>query len=238
VTLDRIAAAGSSPWVREYAVAARALLAERAREEDAEARLRRFLDDHPRSRFQSDGLAALARVRARAERDLGKVNGVLHEAHVRIAEIGGPIALRCRVLRDGAERYLEVEPILLREFLKARQDALHAEMGGGDDYGAYLLVEAEYKWASLLCEQKSAAADEAAGRAPHGALNQVRKIAARAGLDLPEVRSDIERELGRLLLACGDKEGARGALERARDLAPDPRRREAAADALRRLGTG
>ena len=56
-----------------------------------------------------------------------------------------------------------------------------------------------------------------------------------SNLDLPEVRSDLERELGRLLLGCGDKEGARGAWERARDLAPDPRRREAAEDALKSL---
>lgn len=86
-------------------------------------------------------------------------------------------------------------------------------------------------------QQRAAAADEAKGRQPRGALHEVKKLKDGSDLDLPELRSDIERELGRLLLACGEKEGARGAFERARDQAPDPRRREAAEEALRKLGT-
>jgi hypothetical protein len=236
-TLDRLAKDGSEPWIREYAAAARALLADAARDEDAADRLKRFVEEHPRSRFVSDCVLAQARVRGRAHGSaFVKATGEMRVAHDRIAEIDGPLALRFRTLRDGTELVIPHQPINYTYFFGATYEGLVKETGDGKDYGAYLLLEAQAKWAFLLVEQRNAREEETAGRKPLGPLQEVKKLRDKSGLDLPEVRSDLERELGRLMVLCGDKEGARGAFERARDLAPDPRRREAAEEALGKLG--
>lgn len=236
-TLDRLAKDGSEPWIREYAAAARALLAEAARDEDAAARLQRFVDGFPKSRFQSDCVLAQARIRGRAHGSaFVKATGELRVAHDKIVEIDGPFMLRFRTLRDGTELVIPHQPINFTYFFGPTHEGLMKETGDGKDYGAYVLLEAQAKWGLLLVEQRNARAEEAAGRKPFGALQEVKKLRDRSGLDLPEVRSDLERELGLLMLSCGDKEGARGAFGRARDLAPDPRRREAAEEALKKLG--
>lgn len=230
--LDRLARDGAEPWIREYAAAARALLAEQAREEDAVGRLKTFLEENPRSRFVSDCILAEARLRASAA-PLPKGLDLMAASYQRIREIDGPIALRARVLSDtmAVVAAAGTEEGQFFDTVRARIESELPE----NDYGAVVLVEAEAKRAQLLTQRRAADADLAKGREPRAALHEVRKLLGAANLDLPEVRSDIERELGRLLLACGDKEGARGAWERARDLAPDPRRREAAEDALKRL---
>jgi len=236
-TLDRLARDGSEPWIREYAAAARAILAERTREKDAGERVERFLEEYPHSRFQSDTVVARARLLARSRRmDVRKAIADLHAGYDRIAELEGPLALRFRILQDGSELILRYQPEGLHDvFLDPTEGWLLHETGDGKDYGAFLLVGAAAKWAQLLEQQWCAARDAEHKREPRGALEEVKKLRDRAGLDLPEVRSDIERELGSLMLLCGDKEGARGAWEHARDLAPDPRRREAAEEALRKL---
>ncbi len=235
-TLDRLARDGSLPWIREYAAAARAILAERSREEDSLARLQRFVEEYPQSRFQSDAALALARARGLARMPaVSKATGELRVAHDRIIELKGPLALRFRTLRDGTEMVLPHQPYNIGYFFGNAHQDLMAETGDGKDYGALLLLEAEAKWAMLLVQQRYAKDEEAKGRPPFAALQEVKKLLAGASLDLPEVRSDLEREAGRLMLLCGEKEGARGALERARDLAPDPRRREAAEEALKKL---
>jgi hypothetical protein len=235
-TLDRLARDGSQPWIREYAAAARALLAEAARDEDAAARLQRFVEENPRSRFQSDCVLAQARIRGRAHGEkVVKATVELRAAHDRIAELDGPLALRFRTLRDGTELVIPYQPINFTYFFGPTHEGLVKETGEGKDYGALVLLEAQAKWGLLLVQQRNAKEEIAAGRKPFGPLQEVKQLRDRSGLDLPEVRSDLERELGQLMLACGNKEGARGALERARDLAPDPRRREAAEAALKKL---
>jgi hypothetical protein len=235
-TLDRLAKDGSQPWIREYAAAARALLAEAARDEDAAARLKRFVEEYPRSRFQSECALAQARIRGRAHGSaIVKATGELRVAYDRIVEIDGPLALRFRTLRDGAELVIPHQANNIEYFFGPTREGLSKETGDGKDYGAFVLLEAQAKWGQLLVEQHAAGEQIAAGRKPYGALQEVKQLRDRANLDLPELRSDLERELGRLMLACGDKEGARGAFERARDLAPDPRRREAAEDALKKI---
>lgn len=237
--LDRLARDGSLPWIREYAAAARAILAERAREEDAPARLQSFVEDYPRSRFQSDAALASARVRGRSHgANVVKGTKELRAAHDRIVELEGPLALRFRMLRDGTELIIPHNPIHFTYFFGPTHEGLMKGAEEGKDYGAFVLLEAEAKWALLLVQQSAAREDQAKGRPPVGARDEVKKLRDGADLDLPEVRSDLERELGRLMLACGDKEGARGAWERARDLAPDPRRREAAEEALKGLSAG
>lgn len=235
-TLDRLAKDGTQPWIREYADVTRALLAEAAREEDAADRLKRVVDAYPRSRFQSECILAQARIRGREHGSaIAKATGELRVAHDRIAEIEGPLALRFRTLRDGTELIIPHQPINFTYFFGPAHEGLVKETGDGKDYGAYVLLEAQAKWGLLLVEQRNAREEEKEGRKPWGPLQEVKTLRDRAGLDLPEVRSDLERELGRLMLSCGDKEGARRALERARDLAPDPRRREAAEEALKKL---
>ena len=233
-TLDALARDGSLPWIREYAAATRAILAERAREEDAAARLQRFVEEYPRSRFQSDAVLAQARVRGRAHgENVAKGTREMRVALDRIVELEGPLALRFRTLRDGTEIAIAYQPENYTYFFGAAHEGLMKKVEA--DYGAFVLLEAESKWAMLLVRLRDAEAEVAKGRRPFGALAEVKKLRDGADLDLPEVRSDLERELGRLMLQCGDKEGARGALESARDLAPDPRRREAAVEALKQV---
>jgi hypothetical protein len=234
--LDGLAADGSQPWIRESAAAARALLADRAREKDALERLQRFLADYPRSPFQSECILAAARVRGRAHGGkFEKATNEMRVAHDRIVDLEGPILLRFRTLADATELVMPYQPFNFTYFFAPTYDTLFAETQNGKDYGAYVLLEASARWGLLIVQKHLAAMEEAAGRPPRACLESVRKLQRESGLDLPEVRSDVERELGRLMLACGDREGARGAWERARDLAPDPRRREAAEDALRKL---
>ncbi|HEX5139012.1 MAG TPA: hypothetical protein VFY93_18730 [Planctomycetota bacterium] len=235
-TLDRLAKDGSQPWIREYAAAARALLAEAQQEEGAADRIQEFLKECPQSRFQSDCILAAARIRGRAHgSQMIKSTGELRAAHDRIAEIDGPLMLRFRTLRDGTELVIPYQPINYTYFFGPTYEGLAKETGDGKDYGAYILLEAQAKWGLLLAELRNAKEEESKGRMPYGPLQEVKKLRDEANLALPEVRSDLERELGNLMLACGDKEGARGAYERARDLAPDPRRREAAEEALKKL---
>ncbi len=235
-TLDRLARDGSLPWIREYATAARAILAERTREADAATRLQSFVAEYPSSRFQSDAVLAQARVRGRAHgEDVAKGTNELRAAHDRIVELEGPLALRFRTLRDGTEIAIAYHPENYRYFFGPTHESLVPKTEG--DYGAFVLLEAEAKWAMLIVRQRDAEAEVAKGRPPVGALEEVRKLRDGSNLDLPEVRSDLERALGRLMLQCGDKEGARGAFERARDIAPDPRRREAAEELLKELAS-
>jgi len=235
--LDRLAADGSAAWVREYAAAARALLAEAAREEDAAERLQRFLDDHPRSRLVSDAISAQARVKARALGDhLPKAIAVLEEGQRRVEELQGPLALRHRSLRDVMERMVAFHPDDALEFVGPAYDEMLGKAERGGDFGIYLLVEGDMKWAVLLLHRHQAELEEKAGRRPYAALHELERVNDRSTLDLPEVRSDIKREMARMMAACGRKEEARKALEEAKELAPDPRRREMAEAALEALG--
>jgi hypothetical protein len=159
-------------------------------------------------------------------------------AHDKVVELDGPITLRCRLLRDVLSELCRNELVDPSPVVSTITGRLMEETGMGRDYGAAVLVEAEAKWAQMFLQRLAAEKEESKGRPPRAALHEVQKLKERSNLDLPDVRSDIERELGRLLLACGEKEGARGAYERARDLAPDPRRREAAEEALKALGDG
>lgn len=233
-TLDHLVQDGSEQWIREYAAAARAVLAERTREAGAEDRLRRFAEEYPRSRFQSECAVAVARLRAqRPGLSLTESLDQLRAGHERVVELDGPLVLRYRFLLDGTRLVLQTQPDTFARLLDGLRTLLQKEVG--EDYGAYLLLEAHTKWAVLAENTHSANVEQEAGRQPFAALAGLKKLRNRTGLDLPEVRCDVEQELGRVALACGDKEGARGAWERARDLAPDPLRREAAEEALKKL---
>jgi hypothetical protein len=234
-TLDGLARGGSEAWIREYAAATRALLAEQAGEEGAAALVERFLEASPRSRFLPECVLAQARLVARSADAPPKMVQVFVAAHDKVTELEAPIAIRCRILRDVVGALLRNQQMDTNPFFSSIVQRLTDEVGAGD-YGAIVLVEAEAKWTQLIIQRQEAAALQAKGRAPHGVLHELKKLRDGSRLDLPEVRSDIERELGHLLLACGEKEGARGAYESARDLAPDPRRREAAEEALKNLG--
>jgi len=234
--LDHLAADGSAPWIRAYAAAARAMLAEVAREEDAAARLQRFLDDYPHSRFVSDAISAQARVKARALGDhLVKAVKLIDEAERRIEELEGPLALRHRSLRDVMERMVEFHPEDALMLVGPAYDETLGKAERAGDFGVYLLVEADMKWATLILRRHEADAEEKAGRPPWAALHEMQLVDERATLDLPEVRSDVKRELARMLVACGKRDAAREALLKAKELAPDPRRREMAETALKAL---
>ncbi|MHC4161415.1 MAG: hypothetical protein ACYSUM_04695, partial [Planctomycetota bacterium] len=108
--LDRLAATGIQPWVREYAAAARAVLAERAGEKDGQERIDRFLERHPDSRFLSAMHLAAARLRARAPDLKDPITVVFMQAFGKIEELQGPLLLRFGAVVDSARLLIAVDP--------------------------------------------------------------------------------------------------------------------------------
>jgi hypothetical protein len=233
--LDRLATSGTQPWIREYAAAARALLAERAGEKDARARIDRFLGDHAESRFVSAMHVAVGRLRARDPGLKDPLEGVLVETSVKVAKLQGPLLLRLGVVVDGMRIVTERESEILLMYPKFVSGFLADNTGRTEDPGVHLVAHSCQAWATLVRLLHEGKRVIAHGNRPSAALADARRLRDGSTLWLPELRSDVHRELGFLMVACGDPAGARAELEKARNLAPDRVRREAAEGALKRL---
>jgi hypothetical protein len=233
--LDRLAASGAEPWIKEYAAAARAVLAERASEKDARQRIDRFLKEHGDSRFAGEVYVAATRLRAAVAGKEDRIDIEFAKAFDWIEERKGPL-----LVRFGAV----VEAIRLSLAVDANNIDVHKDFAAGilfektkdeTDMAMHLVAKSCNAWIRLSLFVDSARKVTALGRQPHGALVGVQRLCNLSAHLLPETRSDLHRELGLLKLACGDPAGARKELEKARKLAPGRVRREAADAALARL---
>jgi hypothetical protein len=233
--LDRLAATGAHPWIREYAAAARAVLAARAGEKDAKQRVDRFLEQHRDSRFVSAAYVAAARLRAHAPDQKDRIDLIFSTALGQIEERQGPLIVRFGAAVVGVRVVLESHPRHIDMHEEAAAGLLAAKTKDETDMAVHLVAKSCYAWIRLAHALHTAKQVTARGRKPHGALAAVDGLCRGAAFWLPETRSDLYRELGLLKLACGDAAGAKAELERARRLAPDRVRREAAEGALERL---
>jgi tetratricopeptide (TPR) repeat protein len=229
-TLDRLAEHAGAEWVREYAKAARVLLAERAGEKDALERIERFLKEHPDSRWVSR--LYLARGRLKARRDPEQVTQHMVEAHTEIGRVKGPLLLRYQVIVEDMRTALELDLAPPDEHLKWIGMGIANTLEETDDVVSFLLAESAMTWVKLAIEQAKSRQVQAHGAKPKGPLVNVARLRDQSSLLLPELRSDLQRELGMLLRACGEPERARAELEKALELAPDPVRRALARRAL------
>jgi len=233
--LDRLAAADAPPWIREYAAAARAVLAERAGEKDAQQRIDRFLAQHPDSRFISAVYVAAARLRARDPDRKDPFEVVLAKASEKVDELQGPMLVRFGAVVEIVRLSLVLDPKNVHMHKDFAAGLLHEKTTDVKDMAVHIVAKSCDAWIKLAHMLDIAEKVTALGRKPHGSLVRVGRMCKWYREYLPEMRSDLHRELGLLKVACGDPAGARAEFEKARNLAPDRVRREAAEGALERL---
>ena len=235
--LDRIAAKGGQGWMREYAAAARAILAVRSQEKGVLDTLSRFLESYPDSRFYGRILRARACVLAEPESDPEKVVAIYTDTFKRISKAGGPLLARFGTYVDSSLWMQKNRPGDMGVVLQGIEGKLRELAESQEDMAFVEVAQACFAWANLGIEEARAKEEARLGHRPLGERVIVARVARRRWL-LPEVRSDAHRLLGRLEAACGDENAARTALEQARTLAPDPRRKELASTLLERLDRG
>jgi Flp pilus assembly protein TadD len=233
--LDRLAATAAQPWVQEYAAAARAVLAERAGEKDAQQRIDRFLTQHEDSRFLGAVYVAAARLRARNPDRKEPFEIVFAKAYEKVEKLQGPLLVRFGAAVELVRTALVIDPKNIDLHMELAAGLLKAKTRDAKDMAVHVVAKSCDSWIKLAHMIDTAKQVTALGRKPHGSLVKVGRLCKWSGHTLPETRSDLHRELGLLKLACGDPAGARPEFEKARNLAPDRVRREAAEGALARL---
>ncbi|MHC4972954.1 MAG: hypothetical protein ACYTG3_11540 [Planctomycetota bacterium] len=233
--LDRLAVSGAQPWIREYAAAARASLAARAGEKNARQRIDKFLEQHGESRFVSAMYVADARLRAHSPDRKDAVEVIFAQAFDRIEERQGPLLVRFGAAVVGVQVAFGLFPQHIDMHRNAAAGLLNAKTDNVTDMAVHLIANSCDSWITLAHTLHTAGKVAALGRKPHGAVARIDRLCKGSTYTLPETRSDLHRELGLLRLACGDPAGAKADLEKARRLAPDRVRREAAEGALARL---
>ena len=233
--LDRLAATDAQPWIREYAAAARAVLAERAGEKDARQRIDRFLEQHPDSRFISAVYVAGARLRARDPDRKDPFEVVFAKAYEKVDELQGPLLVRFGAIVEIIRLALVIDPKSIHMHKDFAAGLLNEKTADATDVAVHVVAKSCDAWIKLAHMLDIARRVTALGRKPHGSLVRVGRLCKLSTRLLPETRSDLHRELGLLKLACDDPAGARAEFEKARNLAPDRVRREAAEGMLERL---
>lgn len=233
--LDRLVATGTQPWIREYAAAARAVLAAHVSEKGAQERIDKFLEEYPESRFVSDMYVAEALLRARLPDLKEPLDVVFAQAFDKIEERQGPLLVRFGAAVTGVRLAFELVPKNIDIHKDAAAGLLDAKTQDVTDMAVHVVAKSSDAWIRLAHTLDNARRVAALGRKPFGPLVAVDRLCKASAFLLPETRSDLYRERGLLRLACGDPAGARADLEKARRIAPDRVRREGAEDALQRL---
>ena len=230
--LDRVAEKGPEPWMREYAEAARAVLAERAGEKDAAARLDAFLKERPESRLVPAVMRARARLEIRALRDAEKIMSILWATRRAIAEKKGSFLERFGTYVDATARVGALMPGEVIDTMSSGGSILSDEEQESADAGLHIVAASCRQWARMGEQLRVASQQVEAGAAPLGPASRLVRFLDESGLLLPELRCDLHAEAGRLFRLAGRPEEARTHLEQARELAPDARRRGRAERAL------
>jgi len=240
--LDRYAADEKQPaWVREYAVAARATVAARRGDKDAEKRLRAFLEAYPDSRHRARAHLELARVvlaagagafEDRMTEDLPRHFETIHgEGGSLLRQYELPVVL--------AEEFVEKAGVY--ELAKFRKRMAGWSPRTRKELGPDELLALERGGALVAClEMRLMVAErvEAGEPAPHVRLEARRQL-RRCTFQQPQLKAEVWLILGDAERSCGNDEAARKAYAKAAELVadvPDPYWRERAERALARLG--
>lgn len=233
-SLERALADAPAEWVREYALAARAVVAERAGEKDAAERLEAFLRDFPDSRFVPEVLLARARLRSAAEADVEKAQAPFAEANREIRRLGGPWLLVQRARVEAARAILRRFPNEADFYLDSMTGALDGAAERGEEIAAKICARATKAWIELERHAADRADVAARGFAPLGPLARMEKLRDVWSFLLPELASDLRRECAETLLLCDRAADAEAEFRAAEEAAPDRVRRALAADGARR----
>lgn len=227
-TLDRLAATAKHAWMREYAAAFRAILAERKTEKDAGKRIDAFLEAHPRSRFRAEVQRAQARLKSHGLSSFEDALRPFAEVFEQIEQERGPLLMQYRVWVDSSHRVLEIGDIDFNTFSKSIESSLGGRAGADPHPEDLLVLESAVVWVQLVRETARREKIVSQGLKPHGPLSEVLKLCRACDLLLPELRSDVHYELGMIYDACGDPKKAAEHFHEALKLAPDAWRRDRA----------
>ncbi|MHC4941341.1 MAG: tetratricopeptide repeat protein [Planctomycetota bacterium] len=227
--LDRLAATAKPAWMKEYAAAFRALLAERKREKDAAKRIEAFFKAYPQSRFRAELLRADARIRSRATPDFEDALRPFAEVFEQIERERGQLMMQYGVWFDSAYRVLELDEMDFNSFSKSIKSSLGERAGLDPEPENLLVLDSAIVWVQLIRETKRRQQIVGEGHKPHGPLSEVHKLRGECDLLLPELRSDIHYELGMIYEGCAEPKKALEHFNTALKLAPDAWRRDRAA---------
>ena len=231
--LDRLAADGKEDWIREYAAATRALLAQRLEEEDAAQRLEAFLEKHPNSRFVCHVLIAQAWLKtdkpgAGTDEVMEYFMPVAEEIHKR----SGSLYQVGRCLLESTRIVHKLNPASLEAHIGYMEAASFSQEPGICDivihkgFGTLMWLERVYEVRDNLLK---------AGKKPYGPRRDAVRLANTSGLLLPEVQCEVQLGVAQLELDLEHEEEARAALEKARTLARNPYRRAVVEERLKAL---
>lgn len=236
--LDGLATKGSAPWIREYALAARAILAVREQAADATKRADSFFKTYPTSRFGAELILERAHAEASPATTAKKGIGTYLTAFKAIQSQGGPVRVQFRCF-DGCARFnaryaVESHRELLK-LLRAEVAAAFPQKGllAGT---VELSSEADMQVAMLDVQAANA---RSVGLSIDGLAREYRQQTERTELNLPATRAAPWFRLGEIELVVGHLEIARKHFQRATKLDPSWARRyrvEAALEAAPQKG--
>ena len=229
--LDRLAAGGKQPWIREYAAAARAIAAERAGEKDAATRLEGFLKDHPASRFHDAVLLARARLRAAGLSPPERAVQPFMKVFERFKNSHAALLTRYGILVDAGLLMADLDAEDAKGFIDSIAETLYEEFK--DDATAHLIAQSVFMRVKVIMIRRARKHVEKSGQKPLGALLDLRQLELESGFLIDEVRSELQFEIGATAEGCGDAAAAKAAFSKALRLAPDPFRKARAAARVR-----
>ena len=217
--LDHLAQKGSKPWIREYALAARAILAVRQKSEDASKRASKFMKTHTSSRFVAELLVARADVAAESATGAKEGLGAYLTAFRKIHKMGGPLRVQFRCF-DGCAafnaRHSHEKQTDLLTLLRAPVETLYPKK---DIVVATVEFSSESDMQLAMLDLQAANARKL-GLSLSGIANDYRKLSTDTELCLPATRAESWFRMGEIALETGKSETARVHFKRARELDP------------------
>ncbi len=215
--LDRLVAKATAPWMREYAAAARAILARKAGEKDAAKRIDAFLKKFPESRFVGEVIIERAWIVADSKEHATDKVEAFGDAFREIRRRNGPhfVAYRCVPLaaalnaRVNAQKMVTMRRAALGTLEEKHGDAPMTEMA------VRYTAQTTFDIAVFATGWRRAIEAEV-DAAPF--LKSIGALVDGDSLMLAEVRVDGRIELAALAAAIGKPELARTYLLAAKEI--------------------
>ena len=229
--LDRLAAGGKQPWIREYAAASRAIAAERAGEKDAATRLDAFLKEHPGSRLRDQVLLARTRLLAHGITAPEHAVRPFMKVFKELKNSDSSLLTRYGILVDAGLLVAEQSQDDAKGFIDSIAESLYEEFK--EDAMAHLIAQSVFMRIKVIMIRRARRHVQKTGQKPVGALLALRQLKLESGFLIDEVRSDLQFEIGVTAQVCGDAAVAKAAFSKSLKLAPDPFRHDRAAKKAR-----
>ena len=234
--LEKVRAEAKDAWMQEYAAAALALLSEESGKTTA---LDAFLARYPSSRLGPEILRARTRIRARSIPVLTEAVDSFYKTYKQLLLANVSYVQVTGVMRDLAAHVLTRDVAAMSFVEKGLADRLTEDAPKNPETGDVDLVWhtcalSTQRWVALAVTVYERSLLVQNGTALDATLRKIRKLKARTSYLLPELHSDVCRELGETLLLGGKPDEAKNEFRAAVEAAPDRARRQAAAEGLAR----